>query len=149
MTECANGETKTGYNEFKLILNFTLKWHKTFWFWLWGQIFRNRGFKFLWGGFIHKHFSYLYHSTHEKEKGIWRNPISPNTFISAVLHLFCFSSLHQLSEFYFVSVFKNHPVLRGMVNCLLVFVGVLMRTEVDCMPHILRFGQYPSKLFLL
>ena len=29
-----------------------------------------------------------------------------------------------------------------MVNRLLIFVGFLMGTEVDRMPHILRFGQY-------
>ena len=41
-----------------------------------------------------------------------------------------------------VGVFKNQPILRGMVNRLLIFVGFLVRAEVDRMPHILRLGQY-------
>ena len=31
-----------------------------------------------------------------------------------------------------------------MINRLFIFVGFLMGAEIDCMPHILRLGQYLS-----
>ena len=41
----------------------------------------------------------------------------------------------------FVGVLKDQPVLLGIHYCVFVLVGLLMRTEVDRMPHIFRLGK--------
>lgn len=58
----------------------------------------------------------------------------------------CFSQiLCKLPSFLidnsFMGIFKDQPFLFGVHHGIFVFVGLLMRTEVDRMPHIFGFGK--------
>ena len=40
-----------------------------------------------------------------------------------------------------VGILKDQPVLPGILHGVFIFVGLLVRTEIHRMPHILRLGQ--------